>query len=391
MEKITHILVHYAEIGLKGQNRAYFERKLKDNIKLQARTFCPGALEKIERLQGRLLLTVSQEQPDYAVALTSVLKNVPGIAYFAPAMTTEPDLNGITDDVINLVQSLKPSSFRITARKTYSPFPHSKQHLHNVIGARINETFGWPVNLTTPDLNIHIDFVRSQVFIYLNKIPGIGGLPIGSSAPGVVMLSGGIDSPVAAFYALKRGMVLTYLHFHSVPHVSPASIDKVKRMAGVLTKFQPRAMLYLIEFAPIQNEIFAQCDPKYLVLLYRRFMVRIANAIAIDRHARALITGESLGQVASQTIENITVVNEISELPILRPVIGFDKQEIITVAKQIGTFDISVEPHQDCCTLFVPDHPATKARSIDLAREESKLAIDSLIQKAIESAEIVKL
>ncbi len=391
MEKITHILVHYAEIGLKGQNRSYFERKLKENIKLQVKTFCPGAVRKIDRLQGRFLLTVSPEIAHDPAALIAILKNIPGIAYFAPALESVPDLETIIADLSRIVRDKDVQSFRITARKTYSPFPHSKQHVHNLVGARIQEKFGWKVNLSEPDLNLHIDFVRTQVFIYLDKIAGLGGLPIGSSAPGIVMLSGGIDSPVAAYYAMKRGMVVTYVHFHSVPHVSPASIEKVKRMAGILKKFQPLSLLYLIEFAPIQNEIFAHCDPKYLVLLYRRFMVRIANELAKARHAKAVITGESIGQVASQTIENIAVVNQVSELPILRPVIGFDKQDIIAVARDIGTFDISIEPHQDCCTLYVPDHPATKARILDLEREEHKLQVNELVAQAIASAEAIKL
>ncbi|NQV36747.1 MAG: tRNA 4-thiouridine(8) synthase ThiI [Candidatus Marinimicrobia bacterium] len=386
----THILCHYAEIGLKGQNRSYFERKLRDNIKLQIKTFSPGTFSKIERLQGRFLLHLSEVGKQNIVQLTEILQNIPGIAWFAPVQSIDPDFDNMIQEAIQAFKDENFDSFRVAARKTYSNFEHAKQHIHNTIGARLNETYGKRVDLTNPDLTCYIDLFYNYCFIYLKRFSGIGGLPIGSGGAVAVMLSGGIDSPVAAFYAMKRGTRAIFVHFHSVPHVSPASIEKVKQTVEILRKFQPLATLYLIEFAPVQNEIYANCDPKYFVLLYRRFMVRITNKIAELSHAKAIITGEAIGQVASQTLENIAVVDPVAEFPILRPVIGFDKQEIIEVARRIGTYDISIEPHQDCCTLFVPAHPATKAKLIDIERQEAILNIDELVTKAIETADIVK-
>lgn len=386
----THILCHYAEIGLKGQNRSYFERKLRGNIKLQVKTFLPGAVTKIERLQGRFIIDLSDLGKEKIDELITILKNIPGIAWFAPVKSIEPDLDNMIREAIQSFENETFDSFRVTARKTYTSFEHAKQHIHNTIGARLNEIYGKRVDLTQPDLTCYFDLLYKNCFIYINKYYGIGGLPIGSGGAVAVMLSGGIDSPVAAYYAMKRGTRAVFVHFHSIPHVSPASVEKVKNTVEILRKFQPLATLYLIEFAPLQDEIYANCDPKYLILLYRRFMVRITNIIAELSHAKAIITGESIGQVASQTLENMAVVDDVSEYPILRPVIGFDKQEIIEIARKIGTFEISIEPHQDCCTLFVPAHPATKARLIDIERQESRLNIDELVSQAVSTAEIIK-
>ncbi len=386
----THILCHYAEIGLKGQNRGYFERKLKDNIKLQAKTFFPGSIGKIDRLQGRFLIPISEQGLNNLSRLITIFQSIPGIAWFAPVKKIEPDLEVMKSEALGALENESFDSFRVTARKTYSPFPLSKMEIHTTIGDVLCSHYGKKVSLSDPDINCHIDLLYSSCYIYLKKIQGIGGLPIGSASPVAVMLSGGIDSPVAAYYTMKRGTRAVFVHFHSVPLVSPASVDKVKRTVEILRKYQPKATLYLVEFASIQNEIFAHCDPRYLVLLYRRFMVRISTKIGTLAHAKALVTGESIGQVASQTIENITVVEQASSIPILRPVIGFDKHEIIDIAKSIGTYEVSIEPHQDCCTLYVPAHPATKARLIDIEKEESKLEVDHLVEKAVDTVEIVK-
>ncbi len=390
MIRPTHILLHYAEIGLKGQNRRYFEKKLRDNVKLQFKVFLPGVFIAIERVQGRFIIELSPEGISSIDQVISVLKNIPGIAWFAPVKSIEPDMDTIISEAIASFKDEDHESFRVTARKTYSPFEHPKQHIHNVVGEKLNEQYRKPVNLDHPDLTCFIDLLYNHCFLYLHKYQGIGGLPIGSGSPVAVMLSGGIDSPVAAFYAMKRGTRAVYVHFHSVPRVSPASIDKVKKTVEILRKFQPLSTLYLVEFAPLQDVIYANCNPKYLVLLYRRFMIRITNRISKMTHAKAIITGESIGQVASQTLENIAVVDDVADLPVLRPVIGFDKQEIIEAARNIGTYEISIEPHQDCCTLYVPDHPATKARLHDIKTEEEKLNIDELVNEALTSVEIIK-
>ncbi|MEE9190281.1 MAG: tRNA uracil 4-sulfurtransferase ThiI, partial [Candidatus Neomarinimicrobiota bacterium] len=242
--------------------------------------------------------------------------------------------------------------------------------------------------LSNPGLTCYIDVLKDEAFIFISKIQGPGGLPVGASGKVAVLLSGGIDSPVAAYYILKRGGKAVFVHFHSVPYVTEASIDKVRDIIEIMKKFQSKSKLYLIEFAPVQNEIMEYCEPKYRVLHYRRFMVAIADKIAKRENAKALITGESLGQVASQTLENIAVVEDSAQLPILRPLIGYDKQDIINKAQEIGTYEISILPHQDCCTLFVPKHPATKARLSDVRNSESNLDVESLVNTAVENATV---
>lgn len=384
----THILCHYAEIALKGRNRGFFEAKLKQNLALHFKLRLPGALQRIKRLKGRFLLELTPAGQDKIEKVIEVLSTIPGIANFAPAIRVEPDLDAVQSQAVAILENLEYDSFRVTTRKAYSNFPNSKHSVNEIVGAKLVETYHKKVNLSAPDLTCHIDFLYNSAWLYTDKIPGIGGLPVGGSSSVCVMLSGGIDSPVAAYYAIRRGTRAIFVHFHSVPRVSPASIEKVRRTVEILRKYQPKATLYLVEFAPVQDEIFAQCDPRLLVLLYRRFMVRVTNRIASTVNAKAIVTGESIGQVASQTLENIAVVDAVSELPILRPVIGFDKVDIIRDAKKIGTYDISIEPHQDCCTLYIPDNPATMANLEDVEREESKLDIDRLVEEAVNLAAI---
>ena len=247
------------------------------------------------------------------------------------------------------------------------------------------------VQLKDPDITCYIDIVQGAVYIYTEKNPGPGGLPTGANGKVVGLLSGGIDSPVASILAMKRGAAVTFVHFHSVPMTTEESIEKVKQITTVLSHYQSRIHLYLIALTPIQKEILVKTKEKYRIILYRRFMVRIAEIIARKEKARALVTGESLGQVASQTLENIAVIETVSSMPILRPLIGLDKQEIMDLAKEYGTYDISILPDQDCCSLFLPKNPATKAKKQYIEAEEENLAMDNLVQEAIDSIDIIKI
>ena len=384
----THIICHYAEIGLKGDNRSYFEKKLKQNIHNIIKWKNPGSFESIRRLRGRFLITLTEVGQKNIHEISEHLSNVFGLAYFAPALKVKSDYDSIVSTSLEMMEYLEFESFRVTARKSNSSLPFSAQKMNEDVGAAIVTEFNKKVNLSYPEATCFIDMIQEGTFIYPQRISGQGGLPVGVSGKVAVMLSGGIDSPVAAYYALKRGTKPIYVHFHSVPHVSPASIEKVKETVEVLSKYQPGAKLYSVEFAPIQDEIYAKSDPKLLVILYRRFMIRIAEILARNEGAKVLYTGEAVGQVASQTIENISVVEESACLPIFRPLIGFDKEDIISVARKIGTYDISIRPHQDCCTLFVPKHPATKARLTDVLLAEKELKTDELINAAVETAEV---
>jgi len=386
--KTTHILCHYSEIGLKGKNRNYFENTLKRNIHDALNAKVPDSIETIEKLRGRFLITLSESDNYPVEPILSILENRFGLAYFAPAIKIQSDLESIKTASLTILKDLNFDTFRITARRSDPYLPYSSQRINEEAGAEVVKELKKTVNLKFPDVTCYIDMLQEGTFVYTQKISGPGGLPVGVSGKVGVMLSGGIDSPVAAYFAMKRGASPLYIHFHSVPHVSPASIEKVRETVQMLTKYHSGVKLCTIEFAPIQDEIFANANPKFLVLHYRRCMIRIAEKIIKKEKALALVTGEALGQVASQTIENITVIEEAARLPILRPLIGMDKQEIIQVARKIDTYEISIQPHEDCCSLFIPKHPATKARLKDVLDSETNLDIDNLIVKAVETAQV---
>ncbi|RMF07835.1 MAG: tRNA 4-thiouridine(8) synthase ThiI [Candidatus Neomarinimicrobiota bacterium] len=388
MLRPTHILCHYAEIGLKGKNRSYFERVFRANLKTALRKIHPRLLLSSRVLQGRVILELNPEIPPDWNRIRQALEAVFGLAHYSPAEYWTPDLSALRQRVLELSAEIPYRTFRITARKSFSSLPFSPQKINEDFGAAIVERDGKPVSLKQPDLNIHLDFLTRGAYLYLDRIPGPGGLPVGSSGPAVVMLSGGLDSPVAAWFAQKRGIHPVYVHFHSIPYTSEASVEKVRQLAAHLDAYQRPTRLALVPFAAIQDAIVEACDPRYRVVLYRRFMVRIAEQIARRFECRAIFTGESLGQVASQTMENMAVIQEAVELPIHRPLIGLDKKEIIDQARRIGTYETSILAHEDCCTLFVPRHPVTKARLEDVHRQEEHLDVDGLVQAAVDTAEL---
>lgn len=381
----THILCHYSEIGLKGKNRRYFENKLKDNLSYSLRSACSGCVESVKRLYGRILICLSEKGQKSLNEIEETLTNVFGAAYFALAIETELDLDKIKKSALEVLSKEKFTTFRITARRSNQQFLYSAQKINEEVGAAVVENLGKKVNLSEPEMTCFIDILQDAAYLYLEKIQGPGGLPVGVSGKVVSLISGGIDSPVAAYYLLKRGAQVTFLHFHSVPYTNRASIEKVREVVRVLNKFQMKGKLILAELAPIQREIMTATDQKFRVILYRRFMFRIAEAIAKKVRATAIITGESLGQVASQTLENMGVIEEVTKLPVLRPLVGMDKQEIINRAITIGTYDISIQPEQDCCSLFVPKHPATKASLEAVLLNEKNLNIKELVKNSLET------
>jgi len=384
------ILCHYGEIGLKGNNRSYFEKKLQKNLRDTIKRSLPGSMISIDRMYGRIIIRLKKPDLKEISTITALLKNVCGLVYFAPAAQLEQSMSAITEMAIELMSSGDYKTFRVTSRRTDKNFRVGSQKMNEDVGAAILEKTRKVVNLGKPDKTCFIDVVDGKAFIYSEKIKGKGGLPVGVSGNVVSLLSGGIDSPVSSFYMMKRGAVATFVHFHSVPYTNEASIEKVREMIVALQSFQLKATLYLIELAPIQKVIMTETDAKYRVILYRRFMVRIAEAIAHKIRAKVLVTGDSLGQVASQTLENMSVIDEAISIPILRPLIGFDKLEIIDKAIEINTYDISILPDQDCCSLFVPKHPATKAKLKYVTLEEDKLNVSELVKAALKNAVIEK-
>ena len=386
--KLDVILCHYGEIGLKGKNRSYFEKMLQENIRKALNRFAPDIFASIGRMYGRLIIRLNDHGQNEIESITAVLKNVCGLVYFAPAIKTVQDMETITKLAEKIMTSGKYATFRVTARRTDKDFPISAQKINEDVGAAILAVTGKKVNLSNPEKTCFIDVVDKRAFLYTERIHGPGGLPVGVSGKVLSLLSGGIDSPVAAYYAMKRGAAVSFVHFHSVPYTNEASIEKVREMIEKLQVFQQKITLFLVELASIQKEVMVLTAEKYRIILYRRFMVRIAEALAKKQRTGALLTGDSLGQVASQTLENMSVIEEAISMPLLRPLIGFDKLEIINKARAIDTYDISILPDQDCCALFVPKHPATKARLKDIFIEEEKLNVDDLVQEAVANIKI---
>ena len=378
----THIVIHYGEIAIKGKNRPYFERVLIDNIKAHLKGLKYNNLRKIS---GRFILELNKDSN--LEEIKNKLKNIFGISYFAFAINSSQDIDDIKKNVSELIQDEKAKTVRVLTKRSNKQFKINSLEMNKIIGEHLIKNHNLTIDLVDAELSIWIEIVEKYCFIYKNKIEGLNGLPIGVSGKVIGMLSGGIDSPVASYLMMKRGCKMIYIHFHSAPYTDKSSIEKVKDIIKLLNKYQLQSKLYLVPFIDIQKEIMTKTDKEYRVILYRRFMTRIAEIIARKDEANAIVTGEALGQVASQTSANLAVIEETVKIPILRPLIAKDKQEIIDLAIKIDTYEISILPHQDCCTLFIPKHPATKSDLNIIKRMEEKLDVNKLINDAIKNIE----
>ena len=380
MEKL--FLVHYGEIGLKGKNRSFFEKKLAQNIKLSLKGM--GCTE-VRRIYGRILVMLHPEAN--VAAIQERLGKVMGIAHFELALAAEPTINAIQDAALELVKVRQFKTLKVETKRANKRFPLTSPEVSATVGAHLLSATGASADMHTPDLRCNIEIVDEAAYIYVEKIRGVGGLPVGASGKVLIMLSGGIDSPVAAWRMMKRGVKALFVHFYSYPYTDKASLEKVEELAEILATWNYRTQIYLVSFAEVQREIVTQTPAPFRVILYRRMMVRIAQQIAAAARAECLVTGESLGQVASQTLGNLRAIEEVAEIPILRPLIGDDKAEIMDLAERIGTFEISTLPHDDCCSLFVPKHPATNASLEAVQEAEAALDINALVKLAVESVE----
>ncbi|HEX6950444.1 MAG TPA: tRNA uracil 4-sulfurtransferase ThiI [Nitrospira sp.] len=380
-------IVHYHELALKGRNREFFERQLIGNI----RTALKGlGVTRIESLRGRLRVILPESLPDQTVK--ERLSAVFGIANFS--LATGVPLNLRTPDLGELAQGIGAAAvqrtfdtFRVSAKRADKRLALTSMDVERAVGKYLCDLTGKTVKLTAPDLTVYIELLAKDAYYYLEKVQGPGGMPVGVSGTVACLISGGIDSPVAAYRMMKRGCNALFVHFSGRPLVSRASEDKVRELVQILTAHQYRSKLFIVPFGEIQREIVAQAPAPYRVVLYRRLMVRIAGELASADRCWALVTGDSLGQVASQTPENLSVIEEASDLPLLRPLIGMDKLEITDQAQQIGTFPTSIEPDQDCCSLFVPPHPSTKTRIDDIRRIERSLDVGTLVKQGLDKAE----
>ena len=383
------VVCHYNEIGLKGKNRKFFEEKLIENIK---RSLSPDFFVRVRRISGRILVELSEEGNNNHSAIRESLENVFGVAYFAFAENCEQKIEAMERRAFFLLKNKKFKTFKVSAQRSKKDFILGSQQINERIGAFILEKHkaekqkcAISVNLDNPDVVCFLEIVEKYAFLFLEKIKGAGGLPVGTGGKAIVLLSGGIDSPVAAFSIIKRGVKAIFLHFHAYPYTDEASLEKTRKLMEILNKFQFSSSLYLVPFADIQKQILLKAPDRLRVILYRRFMLRIAELIAQKEGALAIVSGESVGQVASQTLENIKAVADVASLPVLRPLIGYDKEEIIKKAKEIGTFDVSILPEQDCCARFLPKYPATKADLGEVELAEKKLDIKQLIEWAVKN------
>ncbi len=378
---MNSVVIHYQEIALKGRNRPWFIARLVRN--LRGATADLDVREVVPRM-GRIEIVLGSGEAWTAVA--ERVRHTFGVANFSRAGRAPLDVDAIAAAILADAADLAPATFRVSARRADKRFPLTSPQIEREVGGRIKQARGWQVNLSHPALTIHVDALTDDAFYYFGKEPGPGGMPTGVSGKVACLLSGGIDSPVAAYRLMRRGCRVVAVHFHSYPILSRASQDKVRELAAVLTAYQQHTRVYMVPFGEIQQRIVLATAPPLRVVIYRRLMLRIADAIARAAGARALVTGEVIGQVASQTLENLTVIGSAASLPVFRPLIGMDKDEIIAEAQRLGTYAISIIEDQDCCQLFTPKHPATKARLREVELVEERLPMDEFVRSAVAGA-----
>ena len=384
MQKV--IIIRYSEIFLKGKNFKYFEDALIDNIR--------GKLKKYEykfnRLNKRFFISDYLEKDEKKII--EDLKSVFGLHSISPAVRIGSTVDAINEYVSTL--TFKERTFRVSVNRADKRFPiPSMEYGAKLGGIILRNNPSISVDLHNPQINVNVDIRESDsTFVYYKVIPCVGGMPVGTSGRGLLLLSGGIDSPVAGYMMAKRGMSISALHFHSYPYTSIDAKNKVIELAKIMSKYTGKVRLYICKFTEIQESIHHNCNSEFMITLMRRIMYRIAERVAVQNHLGCLITGENLGQVASQTMESMTVTNAVVEtMPIFRPLIAFDKEEISKIASEIGTFETSILPYEDCCTVFLPKHPVIKPKLNKCIKEESKLNIEELIARACENIEIIDI
>ncbi len=383
MEKV--IIVRYCEIYLKGKNRGYFERIFAENMEKSLK----GLKHEIRKKSGRYLIEGFEEK--YLDEILRRLSKVFGIHTMSVAYKIQSSIENITAAAKCVCE--ESGTFKVETHRADKTFPLNSMELSAEIGGRMLDAFsGIKVDVHNPEFVINIDVREDGTSLVFNKfLSGAGGMPVGTAGKGMLLISGGIDSPVAGHMIAKRGMTVDCVHFHSYPYTNLQAKEKVIELSKTLSEYTCGLNLYIIKVTHIQEAIHKNCNGDYMVTLLRRFMMRLAERVAKIASSQCLITGESLGQVASQTIEGMTSSGSVVTLPILRPLCGFDKNEIIERSRAMGTYEISIEPYEDCCTVFLPKHPVIKPKIADVLVEESKLNIEELLSEAMESLEVIKL
>ena len=387
-------LIKYAEIGVKGKNRDLFEEALVRQIKYALKR-CEGEF-RVRRTRGRIYIDVLSDDYDYEETIDN-LKTVCGVSAICPMVQLEDEgFDKLCESAVSYMDEHYPDkniTFKVNARRARKNYPVESMEINASVGEKILQAFPEiRVDVHNPDVMLYIE-VREHIYIYSIEIPGPGGMPVGTNGKAMLLLSGGIDSPVAGFMVAKRGVKIDAVYFHAPPYTSERAKQKVVDLAKEIAKYTGPITLHVVNFTDIQLYIYDQCPHEELTIIMRRYMMRIAEHFARKDKCLGLITGESIGQVASQTLQSLAATDEVCELPVYRPVIGFDKEEIVQISRKINTFETSIQPFEDCCTIFVAKHPVTKPNLKVIHRSEEKLneKIDQLMEEALASTEVIEI
>lgn len=380
-------LISFGEIALKGENRPFFERILVSNIKKALKKF---ESVRVEKTHGRIYCFVDGRREE----VIESLKKVFGIVSISPSLSCDLDMNLIGQTALEVIKSIdyKGKTFKVETRRPNKSFPIKSPEISREVGAHILRNLdGLRVDVHKPQIKVEVE-IREKAFVYCQKTRGLGGLPVGCNGKATLMLSGGIDSPVAGYMIMKRGVEVEPVYFHSFPFTSDRAKEKVIDLCRILASYSGGSMkLHVVNFTEALKEMAEKCPDEFITIMMRRMMVRISEQIAKKVGAKALITGESLGQVASQTLEALNATNEVASMPVFRPLIGFDKSEIMDLAREIGTYDISIMPYDDCCTVFVPQHPKTRPNIDQVHEAEKNIDCQKLLDESLKDVETINI
>ena len=397
MNERNILIVRCGEVALKGMNKPYFERMLVERIRTNIKKIAEVGRDKpidLYRHEGLIYI-----KADKTLDIDEIIKEttkVFGVASVSKAVETESELGAIGEEAVKymlgLIESKGVKTFKVEAKRADKNFPVKSPEIGRLVGASVLKGCKvLKVDVHNPDVLLKVDVRHDVSYIYDSKVNGLGGLPLGTNGRGMTLLSGGIDSPVATWMMAKRGMMIEAVHFHSYPYTSERAREKVEELAQIVSEYCGSFKMHVINLLPIQEAIVENCPEEETTILVRRFMMRIAEKLAVEANCQALITGEDLGQVASQTAEALVVTDNVVSMPVFRPLIGMDKIEIMDRAMEIGTYEKSIEPYEDCCTVFLPKHPTTKPRLERILASESRLCVDELVEAAIAAQEVVTI
>lgn len=378
-----YILVRYGELTTKGKNRGDFTKRLLQNTKNALKEF-----DKLtyERTHDRMYIHLHGEDGEL---VKDKVKDIFGISSFSLALKVDSDLDQIVERSFDLIQNCEGETFKVVARRGDKNFPHRSDAINRAVATKILSLTEWRVDVHNPDVRLEVEVRRDATYLMADKTPGAGGYPVGVGGKSILMLSGGIDSPVAGYMTMKRGVYIECIHFASPPYTSAAAQEKVVALARKLANYQGHVRIHVVPFTELQLEIYKHCNESYAITIMRRMMYRLGDELCKKQKAVAIVNGESLGQVASQTLESMLVINDVTNRPVLRPLVAMDKLEIIGVSKKIDCYDISIQPFEDCCTIFTPKNPVTKPNLEKARKMEEAFDYEALIQKCIDNIEVI--